>query len=976
MDRRGKTFRCLRLVLAVGLLAVAGSVASQEPPEPKYFARFADGTNVANEPVRDWHDVNATPRIGNNALFDPNRPVRWLVRMDRPADATPTAFVEFVGGDRMPGEVVAYSSGAETPYRRLPPYFVVQPAAAFRRPNTEFDPPVRIEAGHVRRVVWQAATGEPAAANTAVFRDGRRLAFRAVRWEETAIALLLEDGVQTIPFSDLAEVRLAAGDPWQTYFDHAATVLPSGDGRLLQVETTDGLVALASTQRLRAETYGDNRRPDHWYQVLQPAWSLDPFWVRFSSIRAWRCFPPERVPATLLDPGVTRSNVVFSAAKRPLTNRSSGGKSLGDGAALYGWGFATHAPAELDFVLPQGTSAFHTLFGLDPAAGPGGAAKVRIDLKSPAGPQKLYESDPLVSTSPARDPGRLSLPADAAGRRLVLVSDPLYEGRPTGADPFDIRDAVNWYVPEVELDAPYVKTELRRRAVSRLPGLTGWEVDPETADFATVVNRWDTRDWEDPRFRSFAFVEAGYLAMSRKLRVRPEDRYLAVYAHCPHDDFRPARIQVRFDGKVLGEQAVLNEHGRREPDPLLFAVREYAGRTVAAEVIQLPGAINEPKPAGVDWRGAELVSHRPGVRALFEDDPEFAGVLTGGDGLASADADEHQTGAASLNVTLPGVESPGIPGWNLPITEDPDLGEYRFLRFAWKTPGAGPVALAVGHDGRFGPGLDGTDPPRRFRRRPGKSDDRGLKNGFRYVAGKVPDNDPELTPSVRVDGNPPKDWQVVQRDLFGDFGGFNFTGLGLLTREGPLSIDGIYLARAQHEFRFVEEDLKGEPSPLPGGDANVALKSWEPRALPAIVAAFAPGFGLAGQGGELQLLKEYRGRQNVMRTHPEGGEEKQAVRLTMVVRPPADRKSRLAFSVSQHGTNENDQKDWDLQVFANGRELLARRIDRGATNLGWLDLGVDLAEFAGKPVRLELRHKANGWDSEFAYWSDVRIVTE
>lgn len=976
MDRRRKIVRCLTLMLAAGAPAAAGPAAAQEPPEPKYFARFADGTSVANESVRDWHDVNATPRIGNNTLFDPNRPVRWVVRTDPPADVPPTAFIEFVGGDRMPGEVVAYSTGAETPYRRLPPHFIVQPAAAFRRPNTEFDPPVRIESGHARRVVWQPTSGGPAAPNTAIFRDGRRLTFRALRWADTAVSLLLEDGVQAIPFADLAEVRLNPGDAWQTYFDHAATVLPGGEGRLIQVETADGLVALVSTQRLRAETYGDNRRPDHWHQVLQPAWSLDPFWVRFSSIRAWRCFSPDRVPATLLDPEVTRPDVVFSAAKRPLTNRSPAGTPLGDGAALYGWGFATHAPAELDLPIPQGMSAFHTLFGLDPSAGPGGAAKVRIDLKSSGGQRKLYESDPLVGTSPARDPGRLSLPAEAAGGRLLLVADPLYENRPPGADPFDIRDAVNWVAPEVELDPQSVKTELRRRAVSRLPGLNGWEVDPDTADFTTVVSRWDTRDWEDPRFQSFASVEAGYVAMTRKLRVRPEDRYLAVYAHCPHDDFRPARIQVRIDGKVLGEQSMLNEHGRREPDPLLFGVREYAGRTVTAEVIQLPGAINEPKPAAVDWRGAELVSHRPGVRPLFEDDPAFADLLTGGNGAASVDTSDRHTGASSLQVALPGRESAAISGWSFPITEDPDLGEYRFLRFAWKAPGAGPVALAVGHDGRFGPGAESAGPPRRLRRRPAKSDDRGLKNGFRYAAGRVPDNDPELTPSVRVDGNPPKGWQAVQRDLFGDFGGFTLTGLGLLTREGPLSVDGIYLARAQHEFRFVEEDLKGDPAPLPGNDPGVALRAWEPRAFPAIVAAFAPAFGLAGQGGEMQLLKEYRGRPNVLRTHPEGGEEKQAVRLTTVFEPPAGRKSRLALSVSQHGLNENDQKDWDLQVFANGRELLARRIDRGATNGGWLDLTVDLAEFAGKPVRLELRHKANNWDSEFAYWHDLRVVTE
>jgi len=976
MDRRRKIVRCLTFPLAAALFVVAGPAAAQEAPEPKYFARFADGTNVANEPVRDWHDLNATPRIGNLSLFDPNRPVSWIVRTDPPPDATSTATIEFVGGDQMPGEVVAFSTGAETPYRRLPPHFIVQPAAAFRRPNTEFDPPVRIEARHVRRVVWQSTGGEPAGPNTATLRDGRRIPFRAVRWTESGVSLLLDEGVQAVPFADLAEVRLADGNAWETYFDHAATVLPSGDGRLLQIETTDGLVALTSTQRLRPETYGDNRRPDHWHQVIQPAWSLDPFWVRFGSIRAWRCFAPDRVPATLLDPAVERRDVVFSGAKRPRTNRSSTGGPLGDGAAAYGWGFATHAPTELRFPLPQGTAAFHSFFGLDPAAGPGGCAKVRIGVASASGEQRLYESDPLVGTSPARDPGRLSLPPEAVERQLVLVSDPVYDGRPPGADPFDVRDMVNWLAPEVELDPQFVKKELRRRAVTRLPGLTGWEVDPATADFVTVVSRWDTRDWEDPRFRSYATVEAGYLGLSRKLRVRPEDRYLAVYAHAPHDEFRPARIQVRFDGQVIGEQSVKNEHGRREPDPLLFPVREYAGRTVTAEVIQLPGAIGEPKPAGIDWRGAELVSHRPWLLPLFEDAPAFAALLAEGEGTVSIDESDRQAGAASLKVTPPGRRTDVVKDWVIPIAEDPDLGEYRFVRFAWKAGGQAPVTFELGHDGRFGPGEGTPVPPRALRRRPSKADDRGQKNGYRYVAGRGAENDPDLVLAARVDDHPPGDWRGVARDLFGDFANFRLTGLALVARDAPLSVDGIYLARAQHEFRLVEEDLKGPPTPLPGGETTVALKSWEPPAFPAIVAAFTPVFSLAGQSGELQLLNDYRGRKNVLRTHPEGREEKQAARLTTVVTPPADRKSRLAFSVAEHVVNEKDPKDWDLQVFANGREMLARRVDRGATGGGWLDLSVDLAEFAGKPVRLELRHKANGWDQEFAYWHDVRVVTE
>ncbi|MBA3315761.1 MAG: hypothetical protein M3552_03060 [Planctomycetota bacterium] len=954
-------------------------IALGQEQESRYHSRLADNTMVVGEPIRDWHDVNATPRVGNFPIFDPNRAVDWLVRDTAGGESTPSAYVEFVGGDRMPGEVLGYSSGDESPYRRLPPHLILRPTVAVRRPNTAFDMPVRLESEHVRRVVWQSTSGEPAPPETAVLRDGRRITFRALRWTAEAVSLLLESGVETVPYSALAEVHLAAGDVWDAFFDHAAAALPNGEGRLIQIQTDGGLVALISTQRLRPETHGDNRRTDHWYQAIQPAWCLDTLWVPFSSVTTWRLFSPERVPLTMLDPVVSRSDVVFSAARRPLTNAAVTGGPLGDGVVLFGWGVGLHAPCELTIPLPSGAVALRGGFALDPSVGSGGCAKARVNLTTGDKVQQVFESDMLIGASPARGLGRLQLAAVSAeaetSRELVLVADPVYEGRPSGADPFDIRDALNWLAPEIELDPKFAQAELRRRAVSRLPGLAGWEVDPDTSERATVSTRWDTRDWEEPRFRSFVAVDAGFVKLSRKLRVGSDDRYLAVFAHCPHDDFRPARIQARIDGTVLGEFPVPTEHGRREPDPLLFPVAAYAGKAVTVEVIQLPGAIGESKPAAVDWRGIDLVTHRPGLLALFEDSSEFVDQLTKGDGSATVETSEKQTGSASLKVMPSGRKAATIPGWDHIIAEEPDFGEYRFIRFAWKAGGAGPVAFAVGHDAQFGPGDGIVAMARRPRRRSNPSYERGVRNGYRYIAGPGGENDTELAPSIKLDGNVPKDWKVIQRDLFGDFGSFTFTGAGFVTRDGALGLDGLYLARSQDQFRFIEEDLAGLPAPLPG-EGDVGLKTNDLRAYTPLVDAVAPSFSLTNQGGELQLLKEYRGRQNVLRTHPQGGEEKQSVRLTAAVELPPKAKSTIRLAVSQHGQNDNDQKDWDLQILADGRDVMSRRIDRAATNGGWLELEADLSEFADRPVRIELRHKANGWDSEIAYWHDVRIVSE
>ncbi len=970
---------CRALAALAALVCSAAASARAQEPETRFFARLADSTMVNGGIVRDWHDVNATPRIENFPLFDANRPVDWLVRGVVGSETTPSAYVEFVGGDRMPGEVIGHSPGNESPYRRLPPHLLVRPAISVRRPNTEFDMPVRITSEHVRRVVWQSVASEPTLPSTVVLRSGQRLTFRALRWTSDGISLLLEDGVRNLAFSELAEVHLAGGDAWETFLDHAATVLPSGKGRLAQLETDDGLVALTSVERLRPETHGDNRKSNDWYQAIQPAWSLDTFWLPFSSIKVWRFFPPERVPVTLLEPVVTREDVVFSSGLRPVINEAVTGGPLGDGVVLFGWGLGSQAPCTFHIPLPAAARSLRGGFALDSSVGPGGCVRARVELKTGDATQKLFESAVLVGAKPAQGFGTLQVAASSADasidRELVLVSDPVYDGRPAGADPFDIRDALNWLAPELELDAEQVSREIRRRAPSQLPGLAGWDVDRRSAETAKVSSRWDTRDWEEPKYRSFEAVENGYLKISQKLRIAPTDRYLAVFVHCPLDEFRPARIQVRVDGKVIGELSVPVEHGRREPDPLLFPVKPFQGMTALVDILQLPGAIGEDKPAAVDWRGADLVSHRPGLVALFEDDAAFVDQLTDGDGTLVITSDDKQTGSDALKVMPPGRRAASISGWEFLVAEEPEFGEYRFVRFAWKGDGDGPISFSVGHDGVFGLNDGVATPPRRSRRRSNPSYERGQRNGYRYVAGPGGENDAELAPFIKLDGNVPKEWRVVQRDLFGDFGAFTLTGAGFASKSGTLAIDGLYLARSADLFRFVEQELSDDAEPQPGS-GDVKLKTSDPQFFAPLVTAVASQFGLSGQGGELQLLGDYRGKQDVLRTHPQGGDPKQAVRLTAAVELPEKSKSVLKLAVSQHGQNENDQKDWDLQIFANGRELLTQSVNSSATKRGWLDVETDLTQFAGQPVLIELRHKASGWDNEIAYWHDVRIVSE
>ena len=42
----------------------------------------------------------------------------------------------------------------------------------------------------------------------------------------------------------------------------------------------------------------------------------------------------------------------------------------------------------------------------------------------------------------------------------------------------------------------------------------------------------------------------------------------------------------------------------------------------------------------------------------------------------------------------------------------------------------------------------------------------------------------------------------------------------------------------------------------------------------------------------------------------------------------------------------------------------------------WLDVNVDLTEFAGRKIQLLIENSPNNWQNEWAYWNQVSIISE
>jgi hypothetical protein len=194
-----------------------------------------------------------------------------------------------------------------------------------------------------------------------------------------------------------------------------------------------------------------------------------------------------------------------------------------------------------------------------------------------------------------------------------------------------------------------------------------------------------------------------------------------------------------------------------------------------------------------EWRGIAITKERPGLFALFDEEADFAKRLTVGEGAAEVISEDRHLGQRSIKITPIERGAARLLATPLAIRERPRIGEFRYLRLAWKKKGGERIALQLAHDGQFGP----DDPQDET---PGKS--------FRYDAGIGP---PTLGAAVRRKDRLPSEWDVLTCDLYADFGAFEFTGLSLVVPDGEYGLfDHLYLARTLDDLQRIEVRAAGK----------------------------------------------------------------------------------------------------------------------------------------------------------------------
>jgi hypothetical protein len=151
---------------------------------------------------------------------------------------------------------------------------------------------------------------------------------------------------------------------------------------------------------------------------------------------------------------------------------------------------------------------------------------------------------------------------------------------------------------------------------------------------------------------------------------------------------------------------------------------------------------------------------------------------------------DFYSGVSSIRVTPFQRFASRIQGWNYSVVEKPAPGQYRYLRFAWKRLEGPGIMIQFYSTGSW---------------------------NQRYLAGIRSNLTTVRGPALTISKNAPREWTVVTRDLFQDFGPMTLTGFALTPMDGGGVglFDHFYLGRTIDDLDRASAEAFGK-TPLKG----------------------------------------------------------------------------------------------------------------------------------------------------------------
>jgi hypothetical protein len=231
-----------------------------------------------------------------------------------------------------------------------------------------------------------------------------------------------------------------------------------------------------------------------------------------------------------------------------------------------------------------------------------------VQLRIDDAVRELFTSPSIVGSGQVIDTGPISLAADTGPRTLVLQVREHHDDRPTGADPFDIRDAADWIEPVLNVALADVTPPLAGRLARQLAAWQSWQLVSETSDLAWSTV-YDQLSSGLPSYRLAVSANQKPLVLERELTLQADQRWLVVHATCGQKADAPPRIRVLADGNLLAAFDVpLLDRDHPSARPQAIALSDVApDKPVRLRVEQLPNAAG----TAVLWHSLAVTERRP-----------------------------------------------------------------------------------------------------------------------------------------------------------------------------------------------------------------------------------------------------------------------------------------------------------------------------------------------------------------------------
>jgi hypothetical protein len=179
--------------------------------------------------------------------------------------------------------------------------------------------------------------------------------------------------------------------------------------------------------------------------------------------------------------------------------------------------------------------------------------------------------------------------------------------------------------------------------------------------------------------------------------IQPLLNAKCVSCHGPDEQEADLRLDSLAAAQKGGDSGPAIVLGDAEGSLLLRAIRHEDDVAEMPPKEKLPDktikAVATWINAGAPWPRSVMV--------LFDDEVPFVAALSKGKASIRVEHEDRASGRIAVAVSPRERFSEQITGWKFAICENPLLGEYRFLQFAWKKTGGGGAMIEVANAGHW-----------------------------------------------------------------------------------------------------------------------------------------------------------------------------------------------------------------------------------------------------------------------------------